>query len=342
MYSSNRFNKKPVKNSTAIMILLSFPSVFLILFILFSITNSQKLTKVASVNGHPVYAEELLALKAGMPEMEVDADSLVEQAIRIKVQQILAKEIGIIKDTRYNAFLRNFEAQQKGYDVLQDKQEIIRDNREDREFYGNYYDYAVSDMIQKLKDHLEKGKLAVKEDEMKEYYETVKESLYKGFTAYFEEMYIIFGDDFGNEDPEKKALAKDAVRNAEKILDSGKSLSEVAAILSTDKKLQVKYDARNKYDDFLVKRLERFYPIRMAEIKRLELGKRSKTIEENGAYIIIRCTEISEVRYKDFNMVKENVRARVLEDKYSEMVDGLIKNSRVVVDWEKIERIPGL
>jgi len=77
----------------------------------------------------------------------------------------------------------------------------------------------------------------------------------------------------------------------------------------------------------------------MAEIKKLELGKRSKIIEENGAYIIIKCNEISEVKYKEYDMVKENVRARVLEDKYREMVDELIKNSKVVVNWKKVERI---
>jgi len=276
MYSSNRSRQKLVKNSTAIMILLSFPLLFLILFVIFSIANNQKLVKVASVNGHPIYAEELLALKAGMAKMEVDADSLVKQAIRIKVQQILAKEMGIIKDTQYKAFIRNFEEQQKGYEVLSDKQEVIKDNYKDSEFYSSYYDYALSDMIQKLKVHLEKGKLAVTEDEMKQYYETVKESLYKGFTAYFEEMYIIFGDDFGHGDQEKKAFSKDAVRNAEGMLDSGKSLSEVEDILSTNKKLQVKYDARNKYDDFLVKRLERFILFGWRKSKSLNWEKEVK------------------------------------------------------------------
>ncbi|MCX7708971.1 MAG: right-handed parallel beta-helix repeat-containing protein [Clostridia bacterium] len=150
-------------------------------------------TVVARVSGYPVYARELrqrmegrradvygyILNKYGAQDSEnfwrtsfdgeipgeIVKKAAMEESIRIKVQQILARENGILKDDSYLAFLNELEKEnERRKDAIKGKQIIYGP-----EEYGEaeFFSYAFSNMVIRLKEKLNKNELLVPEETRK-------------------------------------------------------------------------------------------------------------------------------------------------------------------------------
>jgi hypothetical protein len=101
----------------------------------------------------------------------------LNEAIQIKIQQQLAREMGLVKDITYKAFLVNYRNEN-----LRRKEDLLKH----KVIYGptqyteeNYYDYLFSNLVLKLKQELGKSKFNHSEAQLRIMYDNVKDSLYK-------------------------------------------------------------------------------------------------------------------------------------------------------------------
>jgi len=101
----------------------------------------------------------------------------LNEAIEIKIQQQLAREIGLIKDISYKAFLEDYKNEN-----LRRKGDIINH----KVIYGptqlteeNYFNYLFSNVVLRLKQELYRRKFNHTEAQLRLLYENEKDSLYK-------------------------------------------------------------------------------------------------------------------------------------------------------------------
>lgn len=93
----------------------------------------------------------------------------LKQCIRTKIQQILAKQNGIIADCTYSRFLADLGRENvRRKRAIEDKEPIYGPVVYEE---GRYFDYLLSIVVINLKEKLlRKGAFSVTEEELKEYY----------------------------------------------------------------------------------------------------------------------------------------------------------------------------
>jgi len=101
----------------------------------------------------------------------------LEKLKKIKVEQIVLKKYKIIQDTSYNGFLKDFKAENKRRSKALEEKEPIYGPKQYKE--RAYYSILQGNRVEKLKNKLETTELAPNEDEITEFYNTNKESIFK-------------------------------------------------------------------------------------------------------------------------------------------------------------------
>lgn len=105
----------------------------------------------------------------GEKPVEMLKKTTLNQLIKIKVEQLLAKREGLIKQIKYTSFLKHLEKENR---------KRKKDYAENRVIFGpeqygeaQYYDYLHSNMVIKLKKKLASKELSITENDIKRYYE---------------------------------------------------------------------------------------------------------------------------------------------------------------------------
>ena len=98
-------------------------------------------------------------------------------AVDLKIQQMLAQKLGMIKDINYKSFHNEWIAENSRRKKAISNHQIIYGPLQFSEL--NYYDYVLTNLILKLKRTLAKDSFNITENELKTIYELTKEKLYK-------------------------------------------------------------------------------------------------------------------------------------------------------------------
>ena len=101
----------------------------------------------------------------------------LDECIRIKIQQILASENGIIQDISYEIFLKNLQLENKRRKNASESKQVIYGPKEMTEL--TYFNYVFSNMIIRLKNQLADKQFKVNEDRISAYYQTNKTNFLK-------------------------------------------------------------------------------------------------------------------------------------------------------------------
>lgn len=136
---------------------------------------------IATVNGEPLVLKELSFIewknRLTAPDSSFQKEKRLEAAIQIKLQQQLAKKLGLVNDISYHAFQTELEVEnQRRLSSLKNKEV----------FYGpiqyteeNYFQYKFSNLVIGIKNQLSENDFKPTDENLKTYYEIVKDSLYK-------------------------------------------------------------------------------------------------------------------------------------------------------------------
>lgn len=144
-------------------------------------TNENDTIVIATVNGAPLVQKELVF---SLQKYTTNAsgtsflkDTLLEAAIYVKIQKQLAQKFGLINDISYRTFQKDFLAENKRRSIALQNKEV---------FYGptqfteeNYFYYLFSNLVIRIKKHLADAEFNLTDELLKDYYEAIKDSLYK-------------------------------------------------------------------------------------------------------------------------------------------------------------------
>lgn len=314
---------------------------------------------VATINGEPVYAKEFnLKLKKTSNELlgstspeelnqnasekqstkslrveEVTDSHIRNEALenvkKLKIQQILAKDKGIIKSTDYKHFL---ELLKKENDIRKD---AIKSNKvvfgPDKYGESEYFAYYFEDIIKQLREDFKKN-YNISQTEILEYYNSTKESFKLPDDVKIQKISVTFSQSEQKSLEEDKRKAKEKIQEIKNLWDKG-----------TDFK-----DILKRYD-----RLAKFYELSLTEeenselvssnllnqIKTLKKGEISNIIENTMEFTVVKCLNRENVGYKSLEDAKEVIVNNIIQQKYEEYIDSLAKKAEVKVNYRILDKL---
>lgn len=257
----------------------------------------------------------------------------LEKQVKIKIQQILAKKYGIVKDVSYTGFLKSLNAENKRRKhAIKNKQVVFGPTE-----YGEeaFYNYVFSKMVIRLKQTLEEKSFDLAENRLKTYYESKKDSLFLA-----SELRKIY----------KVSIIKDKLKNKSDIqkwekevyglllkLNKGSMPTDKLMITSTVKfNIEIDDIEFNYNNDFDYRGNEE--SDKLSEIvKKLSVGEISSVFQLNDKYYMVRLIDKESLGYTDYNNCKELIRSLSIDKQYSELIKMQVNNADIVLK-DKIYR----
>ena len=339
------------------MLIFSVFSVIMISLVVFmTIRNIPSDRVVALVNGEPItelefklqlaknraYVYDYFQRKYGVADnqefwntpydgeipIEVARKKTLNEALRIKIQQILAKQKGIVQDISYQGFLINLKKENTR------RKEAVKQGRP---VFGpvlydesGYYSYLFENMVIRLKEVLAGSELQVTDGQVREYYEQVRDQKFRKEDSVRVQKLSIPYIAQGKKGPareEVKAIME-TIRN--KSLAGG-SLRACAAELvrscQLKNSLQVSY-SQQTMDSSTARFDSRTNPILRNVADQTKVGEVSEIFEENGAFNIIKPIIKKAGGYYDFSEYKAVISSDLVNIKYDELINHLARESK--------------
>jgi len=318
-------------------------------------------SKLATVNGEPVYVREYkMKLKSnttqvidyfnqnygseskqnfwtnsynGEVPVELAREKALNDIIEVKVQQILAKENGIIESTDYRDFLKDLE------DENRQRKDALKNNKivYGPDNYGEfeYFKYSFDNMVLKLKEKLKEKELAIPEDRLEGMYSLLKETRFRlPDNIKIQTITISFADDKGIISDGLKNKARIRIEEAKKRIDSGEPFEKVAS----------EYNAKGSVVELTFTKEKQMakdvaYPELLTEAVELEPGQVSEVIERGTDFALILCKEKKSTGYLSYKDAKKELLDELVEKDYEEYIDRLVEEANVEINEKLYKRM---
>lgn len=263
-------------------------------------------------------------------------EKTLEECKRIKVQQMLAKEKGVVESTDYPKFLRDWERENKR------RQEAVRQGKViyGPEVYSKsaYFEKVFSDMIISLKKELEKKELAASEEDLKNFFNTLYlNKLKKQDEVSVQKASISLVDGNTVMSAGRKQLAK---LKMEEIRDQWKTMSseELKNYYSKEAAFKIEFGEQVFNQSTADQDSEMFEALR-AEAYRLSAAQISEIVESGFKLTVMKCTARKDNGYITYEEIKDKMFSLYVDCKYEEMVDSRVKEAVVKINSMFIEKI---
>lgn len=316
---------------------------------------------IAWVNGEPLTAEELgLSLQRnkasvikhfkdaygaddssdfwetafnGEVPLQLLKQKSLDESSRIKIQQMLAREKGIVQDISYAGFLGSLEKENnRRKEALQNRQVIYGPAEYSKE---TYYDKLFSDLAHELQAKLA-SEWAFPDQEIEAFYETEKDAKFKKTDSIrVNVLFVPFGKDFKEE----------ALRLIDRIkqrLDDGEPFDKttVSAVIAESGAQSVKPEfGEQTFDKSSVRMDMMRWPRLLEATKKLSLNQISGVVEESDGFYLIRCIEKLDMGYEAMEEVKDRIKAALAARNYEIWTDARMKEANIEIDPAAFNRI---
>ncbi len=239
---------------------------------------------------------------------------------RMKMEQILAKEMGLIDDISYQTFVDSFYAENERRLEAIDNDEIIYGPKQYT--LSVYSDYVHSNLVAELMNALEKDELSLTEDDMKSYYEAHLD-LFKIEDYIKVDILTVKALQGMEEEAEDKRLAID------KKLENGESFYMIVDEYHNDAIIDVSVEER-LFDDSIGNTRETKAITLYMEADKLAIGTTSESIKINDEWHYVRVLTKEEMGYYTYDHVKEYIRSFLLKNKYDTLINALLEEASIV------------
>lgn len=248
---------------------------------------------------------------------------VIDECVRIKVQQILAKEKGVLSDISYRTFLKDFEKENNRREKAYKNKEIIYGPIKFKE--SDYFNYSLSKAVISLKEKLKEKEIIIDDRRLEEYYKLHCDSKYSnGKEIQIGLISLSYLDSFGNEDLNRMEELKKKIFEAKSLLDKGDNFESISTKLNLDGKVN-----ELKFTDETARINDR--NIIYQNASKMREGEVSGVIEGNGSFNIIKCiSQKSEVK-RSFLEEKSKVEIDYIEDMYNNLINELVKVANIEV-----------
>ncbi|WP_160500836.1 peptidylprolyl isomerase [Paenibacillus dendrobii] len=257
----------------------------------------------------------------GQTPLEVLRQKALEQITKLKVQQIAAKREGIVTDISYDGFLKSREEENRRRQEDAGRGKVI---------YGplqfgqeEYYQYTFSLMLTRLQERLAAGELASSPEEIDVFYEKNKNVLYRQTPSIRTRKLFISGSE-----GEAASLAKQAQAEAQQLQSLAEAAETMNGKVETDVQL---FDAQTLRND------ARYMPELLEAARRLAPGEISGVVPVAGGYAILQCVERQEGGYASMEQANEDIRSRLMEQKYESWLMDQVRRAKVETHREMLD-----
>jgi len=268
------------------------------------------------------------AYGGGTPSESVRKLAL-ESVTKLKVEQMIAREQGVLADIGYSGFLRELESENRR------RQEAVA---EGRVVYGPvryeeeaYLEYVMSNAIRDVKSRLLEREWKPDERELRRFYELNKSELYASRgSAKVNQLSSAFLDSNQEADETLKRQARERMEESTALAAAGTGFAEIADRLGVEIRLEERTfnegDVRMNLRSPVAQTAENLAP-----------GEISSVIEENGRlYLLQRLDEQGEgSEFTDFAEIKERVLKDYADYRYAEYVWDRISAAEIRIDEAK-------
>ncbi|GAA3399504.1 hypothetical protein GCM10020370_00250 [Paenibacillus hodogayensis] len=259
-----------------------------------------------------------------VPIEKLRNESLNEGAI-IKIQQLLAKQKGIVKDISYPAFVQQLQAEnERRKEAVRKKQAIYGPvSFDEKAYYGIVNGNLAAELKKKIGQES-----AVSDQALQRYYELNKDVLFvKSDTIRIKKLSVALADHGSLQKGDARALIDD-------IHDRWAAGEDLDKLLEAYEPKNSRLIAKEEQilDDASIKDNARNSPILTDTAEQLSVGGISQVFEENGAFTMIVCLEKTPQGYRPFLEVKDQVKSDVIDQQYNELVAQLMKDAVIHIN----------
>ena len=243
----------------------------------------------------------------------------LDTLVRIRVQQIRARQAGIIGDFSYSAFLKSLESENKRRKEAKEKGQVIYGPVQYSEQV--YYNYLLTNMIARLMDYLPGADLALTEEKLQSYYSGNREvSCRRGFESIVE---LLFWKSVnkGESDPHVGRMAIDSL--CARSWDTVSGFGELSIRFRRDYSLMLGRSVMVFNDTVGYPEEEENLRSEVREaVRSMEAGK-CRAFPTNGEpHGVVRLKSKISLGIKSYEECRSTLRTRMLNDLYHEYVEG--------------------
>ncbi|OME87775.1 hypothetical protein BK120_00095 [Paenibacillus sp. FSL A5-0031] len=297
---------------------------------------------VATINGEPIQASEFMLIlknnyvaktynyfsnKYGIYDfkdfwfnvygdekpIEYAKKMALKEMVKIKSEQMLTRQYGVINDISYAALLKELEKENKRRKTAVENNQVIYGPKQYSEY--QYFSHVFTNNVLELKKILGQKKFNMKESDLLDEYENLKEKYFMGAYQIKVEKFTMNKNEHAHTFMKKLELG---LQNG----DSLEKLKNINKVIKIETQTFNEITAKTDYD---------LNPQLLSEAQKLSVGEISNIIDENNTLTIIKCMENKERGFQDFNEVKAQVKKIFLEQKYEELVQNVIEEADVKI-----------
>lgn len=252
----------------------------------------------------------------------------LKECIRIKIQQTLAKEQGLMEDITYTAFLKKLiEENKTRKDAVKNHQVIYGPEQYDE---NGYFSHMFSNLVNRLKEKLLDSEFKPSDAELREYYEKVKDIHYKKEdTVEFQAISISYGKEGGAfEDAERKE-ALERMKEIKARIDKGESFENIAKSNPDGIKAETK-----KVNDDAASAYSKSAPQLFEAVRHLSANQVSDVLDEiNQRKVeVIKVIKREGGGYKAYEEFKDSLLLNYSSEKYNELLEKRIKEAMIEIN----------
>ncbi|HKP95391.1 MAG TPA: hypothetical protein VJ385_06515 [Fibrobacteria bacterium] len=242
----------------------------------------------------------------------------LENLKRIKLEQTLARERGIVSDIRYRAIQENrIQENKRREEVLRSGGVIYGPERFNEQAW---FDYCHSHMVEALKKALARDELRVSEDELKKHYLDIRERHFKR-TDSVKAIVVRIPYDPGGRSDRGDALA--SIKAAQEWLRNGEAVRNAS--------LRVKGTVAEKVFGEATERKDAMEEPDLIEAARaLKPGSISDIHDDGRSFFIIKCQERKDQGYRPYPEVSSIVREKLVDMLYDNYIDSLARECKML------------
>lgn len=301
-------------------------------FMFYFDNNKVKIYNEINSNGEYDDVEDFWSEKIdGQTALEKAKQLTLDEVSKIKLIQILAKENNLIDEIDYKSFEKALKDENKRRKKAKENNEVIYGPIEYTE--KQYYQYLIENLIIGLKRKIELKEVDLSDGNVNNYY---NENL-DDYKLDDKVLVDVISINFLNDD--EKVLDE----NKEQAYNNLEKIRERLLLNEDIDKLEFEANKINIYElsfDYENKRLNDKYNAEfIEEIKEMKVGDISKIIEQNGSYNLLICKERAKEENINMEEVKEEIRAKLVDDYYNLMIDEAMKSSDIRVNEESLRKI---
>lgn len=251
-------------------------------------------------------------------------EDVLNELVRIKVQQLWARELGLAKDVSYAQFLKALAAENE-------RRRIALRNREP--IYGpqqydirGYYDYLFSNLVVALRDRMAHAGPAPAHEQLRERYERLKEKRFRTEGTATVKKLVVSEDRKHSADSSSSVVsARDRLALVKAALARGDSFAQAAEEAGLAPIERVFSQETRRDDQIACPRLRK---TAMA----MNVGEVSDIIEEEDPLCLIQCVSKTPGGYMAFEEVKDTVTAEFWREKYESVIAQRISDAHLIVN----------